>query len=87
MNRTVVSLLAFGSISTAALSAQNRPTAQEQAEMQAAQFLVGKWSYILPGRTGSAVWTKKGDTEYTVDGPTYPSNGKMVTEHHDCRKI
>ena len=48
---------------------------------------VWSWSYVLPGTTGSAVWTKKSDTEYTVDGPTYPANGKMVTEHHECRKV
>lgn len=34
-----------------------------------------------------ARFTKKSDTEYTVDGPTYPGqNGKMETEHHVCRK-
>jgi hypothetical protein len=48
---------------------------------------VWSWSYVLPGRSGSAVWTKKSDTEYTVDGPTYPANGKVVTEHHTCRKV
>ena len=48
---------------------------------------VWSWSYVLPGRSGSVVWTKKSDTEYTVDGPTYPANGKMVTEHHTCRKV
>ena len=48
---------------------------------------VWSWSYILPGRSGSVVWTKQSDTEYTVDGPTYPNDGKMVTEHHDCRKV
>jgi hypothetical protein len=48
---------------------------------------VWSWNYVLPGRTGSVVWTKKSDTEYTVDGPTYPQNGKMVTEHHGCRKV
>src|SRR4029077_19491397 len=67
-------------------------------ESDAAQFLVGgmvgkhvhnvwSWSYVLPGRSGGAVWTKKSDTEYTVDGPSYPANGKMVTEHHTCRKV
>ena len=34
-----------------------------------------------------ATFTKKSDTEYTVDGPTYPGeNGKPETEHHICRK-
>jgi len=42
---------------------------------------------VLPGRSGGAVWTKKSDTEYTVDGPSYPANGKMVTEHHTRRKV
>jgi hypothetical protein len=44
------------------------------------------WGYVLPGTTGNAVYTKKSDTEFTVDGPSYPSNGKTVTEHHTCRK-
>ncbi len=48
---------------------------------------VWSWSYVLPGLSGRAVWTKQSDTEYTVDGPTYPANGKMVTEHHTCRKV
>lgn len=169
MNRTSVSMAAIATVlSAVTAAAQTRPTAQEQAELQTAQFLVGKWtcrhtvgdfagtytttftsalgstwleqvqdfpasggdaavhteyffgydgrlpqwvrfgahsnaqyygmigkradnvwswSYVLPGRTGSAVWTKQADTEYTIDGPTYPQNGKMVTEHHDCRKV
>ena len=33
-----------------------------------------------------ATFTKKSDTEYVIDGPTYPENGKQVTEHHQCRK-
>ena len=37
------------------------------------------WSYVLPGTSGSAVYIKQSDTEYTVDGPTYPQNGKSVT--------
>ena len=47
---------------------------------------VWSWSYVLPGTSGSAVWTKKSDVAYTVDGPSYPQNGKVVTEHHACRK-
>lgn len=47
---------------------------------------VWSWNYVLPGRSGSVVWTKKSDTEYAVDGPTYPQDGKMVTEHHICKK-
>lgn len=34
-----------------------------------------------------AMFTKKSDTEYTIDGPTYPEGAAIVTEHHDCRKI
>ena len=34
-----------------------------------------------------AVFTKRSDTEYTVDGPTYPQGGAQVTEHHTCRKL
>lgn len=33
-----------------------------------------------------ATFTKKSDTEYLIDGPSYPENGVQVTEHHDCRK-
>jgi hypothetical protein len=33
-----------------------------------------------------ATFTKKSNSEYTVDGPTYPQNGTLVTEHHTCRK-
>jgi len=41
---------------------------------------------VLPGLFGSAVYTKKSDAEFTVDGPSYPENGKQVTEHHTCQK-
>ena len=35
-----------------------------------------------------AVFTRKSDTYYRVDGPTYPGDkGAMVTEHHQCRKF
>ena len=46
------------------------------------------WTYVLPGRSepGATVYTKKSDSEYAIDGPTYPQNGKMVTEHHTCKK-
>jgi len=44
------------------------------------------WTYVLPGTNGSAVYTKKSDSQYTVDGPTYMENGKQVTEHHTCTK-
>jgi hypothetical protein len=43
------------------------------------------WTYRLPGAT-TAVWTKKSDSEFTIDGPSYPENGKTVTEHHICKK-
>ena len=33
-----------------------------------------------------ATFRKKSETEYVIDGPTYPENGKQVTEHHQCRK-
>lgn len=33
-----------------------------------------------------ATFTKKSDTEYLIEGPTYPENGKQVTEHHQCHK-
>lgn len=48
---------------------------------------VWTWGYVLPGTSGSAVYTKKSESEYTVDGPSYIENGKPVTEHHTCRKV
>lgn len=46
------------------------------------------WSYVLPGRSEAAatIYTKTSDLQYTVDGPTYPVNGKLITEHHVCNK-
>jgi hypothetical protein len=34
-----------------------------------------------------ATFTKKSDSEYVVEGPTYPENGVRVTEHHVCTKM
>ena len=34
-----------------------------------------------------ATLTRKSDSEYVIDGPTYPQNGVVVTEHHVCRKV
>jgi hypothetical protein len=44
------------------------------------------WQYVLPGTSGSVTWARKSDVEYTIDGPEYPQNGKLVTEHHICKK-
>lgn len=44
------------------------------------------WEYVLPGPGASATWIKTSATQYTIDGPTYPENGKLVTEHHVCKK-
>ena len=44
------------------------------------------WNYVLPASKGTATWTKRSNTEYTIDGPEYPENGKLVTEHHRCTK-
>ena len=44
------------------------------------------WDYVLPAPGASAAWTKKSDAEYTIDGPSYPENGRTVTERHDCKK-
>jgi hypothetical protein len=44
------------------------------------------WNYVLPGTSGNAAYTKQSDSEFTVDGPSYPQNGKSVTEHHTCKK-
>jgi hypothetical protein len=41
-----------------------------------------------PEKAGAdATFTKKSDTEYLIDGPTYPENGTQVTEHHNCHKL
>jgi hypothetical protein len=53
------------------------------------------WAYTYVSFFGSkpatgdadAAFTKKSDTQYSIDGPTYPENGKQVTEHHQCRKL
>jgi len=34
-----------------------------------------------------ATLTRKSDSEYVIDGPTYPQGGTQVTEHHVCRKV
>lgn len=34
-----------------------------------------------------ATITRKSDTEYEIQGPTYPQNGVTVTEHHVCRRV
>jgi hypothetical protein len=47
---------------------------------------VWTWGYLLPGTKGSAVYRKTSESGYTVDGPSYPENGRTVTEHHVCRK-
>ena len=51
------------------------------------------WKYVSlfhtrPGDgTYDTTFTRKSDTYYTVDGPTYPGpTGAMQTEHHECRK-
>lgn len=36
-------------------------------------------------RTDATI-TRKSATEYVIDGPSYPENGKTVTEHHECHK-
>ena len=33
-----------------------------------------------------ATFTKKSESEYLVEGPSYPENGVRVTERHVCRK-
>jgi hypothetical protein len=34
-----------------------------------------------------AIFTRQSDTEYSVDGPTYPQGTAQVTEHHRCHKL
>ena len=51
------------------------------------------WKYVsfskdrkpeTPGNDASL--SRRSDSEYTIEGPTYPENGARVTEHHVCRK-
>ncbi|HYL27855.1 MAG TPA: hypothetical protein VEW74_08465, partial [Candidatus Nitrosotalea sp.] len=52
------------------------------------------WKYVSffkrtrPESSGyDAVFSRKSDSLYLVDGPTYPNgNGTIVTEHHTCAK-
>jgi len=34
-----------------------------------------------------ATFTKKSDSEYVVEGPSYPKNGVRVTERHRAGKL
>jgi hypothetical protein len=34
-----------------------------------------------------AIFARQSDTEYTIEGPTYPQGGTEVTEHHRCHKL
>ena len=34
-----------------------------------------------------ATLTKKSDTQYMIDGPSYEKDGTQVTEHHSCHKL
>jgi hypothetical protein len=52
------------------------------------------WKYVSffktqnPETPGSdATFSKKSDSEYVVDGPSYEQNGTRVTEHHVCKKV
>lgn len=52
------------------------------------------WKYVSFFKTTrpetpdpDATFTRKSDTEYVIDGPSYPQNGVQVTEHHSCRKM
>jgi hypothetical protein len=52
------------------------------------------WKYVsffktqTPEAPGSdATFTRKSDSEYVVDGPSYEANGTRVTEHHVCKKV
>ena len=51
------------------------------------------WKYVSffgtrnPETPGAdATFTRKSDSEYVVDGPSYEQNGTRVTEHHVCKK-
>jgi len=39
-----------------------------------------------PSDTPDASFTRVSDTEYRIEGPTYPDGGVQVAEHHNCKK-
>ena len=52
------------------------------------------WKYVSFFKTQQpetasidATFTKRSDTEYIVDGPSYEENGTRATEHHFCKKV
>ena len=54
MNRTSIVSMAIATVLAAGpVSGQTRPTVQEQEEMHAAQFFVGKWNCAHTGRDGA----------------------------------
>lgn len=60
----------------------------QQSCFQRLQQYVSFFKTQKPETPGSdATLTRRSDTEYAVDGPTYPENGTLVTEHHVCKKL
>lgn len=52
------------------------------------------WKYVsfFPRKTAEtpepdATMTRKSDTQYVIDGPSYDEGGTHVTEHHTCQKV
>jgi hypothetical protein len=51
------------------------------------------WKYVsffskrsVTSRSVDALFKRVSDSRYTIDGPSYPANGVMLTEHHVCTK-
>ena len=70
----------------------------EYFAMRMTETSAGGWSWkyvsFFPTQkpespNSDATLTKKSDTEYAIDGPSYPENGTgpIVTEHHICKKL
>ena len=52
------------------------------------------WKYVSISKNrkpetpeADASFARKSDSEYTIDGPSYPEKGTLVTEHHVCKKM
>lgn len=46
------------------------------------------FTHTTPETPGpDATIARKSDTEYEIQGPTYPQNGVQVTEHHVCHRM
>lgn len=74
----------FGAMTTGQYFARMTDTGDRNWSWKHISFFNRKGRPETPG--SDATFTKKSETEYRVDGPTYPENGVIVSEHHICKK-